>query len=140
MRSIFFSSHFHLEVIKFFSVTPSAYQRPSSMLKWGVTIQCYFRALHSTLMLECTCTIHLGIQWPRIRCSRSYVQHQHGRLQGLCPTHPIIFSCVPELLAQRKSSIIQVLQSSSLNIKHLINYVLWVHAQHMKFYIYIYNI
>ena len=97
-------------------------------------------------MLGCTCTIHLGIQWPRIRCSRAYAQHQHGRLQGLCPTYPIIFSCVPniltqhkgkyscvlellaqhkgkyscapEFLAQHKSSITQVLQSSSLNINH----------------------
>ena len=34
--------------------------------------------------------------------SRAYAQHQHGRLQGLCPTHPIIFSCVLELLAQHK--------------------------------------
>ena len=81
-------------------------------------------------MLGCTCTIHLGIQWPRIRCSRSYAQHQHGRLRG--PTHPIIFSCVPELLAQHKgkyscalelltqhkSLITQVLQSSSFNTKH----------------------
>ena len=37
MRSIFFSSHFHLEIIKFFSTTPSAYQSPYSMLKQGVT-------------------------------------------------------------------------------------------------------
>ena len=84
-------------------------------------------------MLRCTCTIHLGIQWPRIRCFRAYAQHQHGRLQGLCPTLPnLIFSCVPELLAQNKckysyapellaqdkSLIIQVLQSSLLNTNH----------------------
>ena len=53
-------------------------------------------------MLGCTCTIHLGIQWPKIRCSRAYAQHQHGMLQSLCPTFPIIFSCVLELYAQHK--------------------------------------
>ena len=31
MGTIFFSSHFHSKVIKFFSVTPSAYQSPYSM-------------------------------------------------------------------------------------------------------------
>ena len=31
MRSIFFLSHFHLEVIKLFSVTPSTQQSPCSM-------------------------------------------------------------------------------------------------------------
>ena len=30
MINIFFSSHFHSEVIKFFSVTPNAYQTPYS--------------------------------------------------------------------------------------------------------------
>ena len=53
-------------------------------------------------MLGCTCTIHRGIQWPRYQCYRSYAQHRHGRLQGFFPTHPIIFSCVPELLVQQK--------------------------------------
>ena len=118
-------------------------------------------------MLGCTCTIHLGIQWPRIRCSRSYAQHQHGRLQGLCPTIPIIFSCdlelharhkgkyscAQEFLAQQKSSITHVLQSSSLNTNHKslvcskassstqnISSVMCfrVHAQHKQAYIYIY--
>ena len=53
-------------------------------------------------MLGCTCMIHLGIQWPKVQCSRAYAQHQHGMLQGLCPTFPIIFSCVPKLYAQHK--------------------------------------
>ena len=132
MRSIFFSSCFHSEVIKSFSVTPSTYQSPYSTLKQGVTIQCNSKALFSTLMLGCTCTIHLGIQWKRIQCSRAYAQHQHGRIQGLCPTLPIIFSWVLELLSQHKCKyscalellpqyttlIIDVLQSSPLNTKH----------------------
>ena len=61
--------------------------------------------------------IHLGIQFPRIRCSTTYAQHQHGRLQGLCPTLPnylfmcsiascstqmSLDSCAPKLLAQHK--------------------------------------
>ena len=89
-------------------------------------------------MLGCTCTIHLGIQWPRIQCSKAYAQHQHGRLQILFPILPIIFSCVPDLLAQHKCEyscapellsqhkilITHVLQSSSLNPKRLINHVL----------------
>ena len=37
MRSIFFSSHFHLKVIKLFLVTPSPYQSSYSTLKQGVT-------------------------------------------------------------------------------------------------------
>ena len=37
MTSIFFSSHFHSKIIKFFVVTPSAYQSPYSMHKQGVT-------------------------------------------------------------------------------------------------------
>ena len=56
-------------------------------------------------MLGFTCVIHLGIQWPRIQFSIAYAQHQHGRPQGLCPTIPIIFSCLLELLAQHKTSI-----------------------------------
>ena len=85
-------------------------------------------------MLGCTFRIHLGIQWPRIQCSRAYAQHQHGRIQGLCPTLPIYlfmcsrascstqmsqnsfslellaqhnykYSCAPELLGEHKSSI-----------------------------------
>ena len=105
-------------------------------------------------MLGCTCTIHLGIQWPRIRCSKYYAQHQHGRLQGLWPTHPIIFSCVSELLAQHKgkyscalehlaqhkSSITQVLQIFLLNTKHLINHVLQGPCLTQTYiYIYIYH-
>ena len=46
--------------------------------------------------------IHLRIQWPKIRCSKAYAQHQHGMLQNLCPTFPIIFSCVLEIYAQHK--------------------------------------
>ena len=37
MRSIFFLSRFHSGIIKLFSVTPSAYHNPYSMLKHGVT-------------------------------------------------------------------------------------------------------
>ena len=120
-------------------------------------------------MLGCTCRLHLGIQWWRIRCSRYYAQHQLGRVQGLCPTLPVYifmcfrascstqrfsYSCVLEILAQHKhkhscspkllsqhkykyscpldiisqhkTSINHVLQSSSLNTKHLINHVLQV--------------
>ena len=33
MRSIFFSSRFNSEIIKFFSITPSTYQSPYSMIK-----------------------------------------------------------------------------------------------------------
>ena len=53
-------------------------------------------------MLGCTCMIHLGIQWPKIQFSIAYAQHQYGMLQILCPTFPIIFSCVLELYAQHK--------------------------------------
>ena len=66
--------------------------------------------------------------------SRDYALHQNGRLQGLFPTLPIIFSCVPELLAQHKCKyscalellaqhktlITHVLQSPSPNTKHLL--------------------
>ena len=92
-------------------------------------------------MLGCTCIIHLGIQMPRIRCSKAYAQHQFGILQGLCPTLPILIfprvskltwstqtfhnTCAPELAlntniktlmcsrahAQHKYFIIHVLQN-----------------------------
>ena len=75
-------------------------------------------------MLGCTCRIHLGIQWPRIRCSRAYSQHQHGRLQGLWLTLPIIFSCVPELHAQHKCFKTHVLKRFSFNTKHQFIHVL----------------
>ena len=67
-------------------------------------------------MLGCVCRIHLGIQWPRIWCSRYYSQHQLGRLHGLFPTLPIfIFWCASELHAQHKCFITHVFQSFSLN-------------------------
>ena len=72
-------------------------------------------------MIGCNCRIHLGIQWPRIRCSIVDAQHQLGMLQGLCPTLPIlIFSCASKLHAQNKGFIAHVLQCLSLNtnIKH----------------------
>ena len=49
MRSIFFLSRFHSKVIKLFSVTPSAYQSPDSMLKQGVTnsVQLQISSLHT---------------------------------------------------------------------------------------------
>ena len=69
-------------------------------------------------MLGFSCRIHLGIQWLRIWCFKSYAQNQLGRLQDLCPTLPtlsfhvlqsfilntkvFITSCVPELLIQHK--------------------------------------
>ena len=69
-------------------------------------------------MLGSTCMIHLGIQWPRIQCSRAYAKHQHGTLWSLWPIFSIIFSffleiytqhkckysCSPEPLAQHKTS------------------------------------
>ena len=114
---------------------------------------CNSISLLSTLMLGFTCTIHLGIQWPRIQCSRACAQPQHGRLQGLFPTLPIYLfmcsrascstqisqkSCDPEILAQHKHKLscspelltwwkylnTHVLYISSLNTRHLINHVL----------------
>ena len=118
MRSICFSSCFRSEVIKLFSVTPSTYKSPYSML------QCNSIAPHSTLVLGCTRMIHLGIQWTRIRCSRAYAQHQHGRLRGLFPTLPnLIFSCVSELLAQHKckySCASQILTQHKILITHVL--------------------
>ena len=74
-------------------------------------------------MLGCTCRINLGIQWRRIQCSKFYAQNQHGRLQGLCPTLPIIFSYVPDLLAQHKCKYSRALELL-MQHKHLINHVL----------------
>ena len=117
MRSIFFSSRFHSKIIKFFSVTPSAYQSPYSTLKQGVTNLVQFQSS----LLNTNARMYLydtpRDKWPRIRCSRAYSQHQHGRLQGLCPTLPIIFSCVPELLTQHKCKH-SCVQSFLLNKKY----------------------
>ena len=115
MRSVFYQSRFHSTQLIF-----SNYQRYSQPIlnakKQGVTNLCNTRDPHSTLMIGCTCRIHLGIQWPRIRCSRAYAQHQLGMFQGLCPTLPIlIFSCTSELHARHKCFITQVLERFSLN-------------------------
>ena len=105
-------------------------------------------------MLGCTCTIHLGIQWPKIRCSRACAQHKHGMLQSLCPTFPILFSCVPKLyaqhkfkyscapepLAQHKTYHRSCASRSMPNIKHFINHVLQGPRLAMPTYIYIYII
>ena len=68
-------------------------------------------------MLGCTFRMHPGIQCPRIHFSRAYAQHQHGRLQGLCPALAIYLfmcsrascstkmsqnSCAPYLLSRHK--------------------------------------
>ena len=104
-------------------------------------------------MLGCTCKIHLVTEFPKIRCSRTYVQHQHGMLQSLCPTFPIIFSCVPELyaqhkckyscapepLAQHKTSHRSCASGSMSNTNISSIMCFRVHAQH-KTYIYLYII
>ena len=93
------------------------------MLEQEVKIQCNSKALCSTLMLGCTCMIHLGINGQgsdapelilniNMEGSRAYAQH-----------FQIIFSCVPGLNAQHKYNN-HVFQSSSLNTKHLVNHVL----------------
>ena len=98
--------------------------------------------------------IHLGIQWPRIQCSKYYAQHQHGMLQSLCPTFPIIFSCVlylyaqhkckypcaPKPLAQHKTSHRSCASGSVPNTKHFVNHVLQGPRPTQPTYIYIYLI
>ena len=105
-------------------------------------------------MLGCTCIIHLGIQCPKIRCFRAYALHQHGIIQSLCPTFPIMFSCVPELyaqhkckyscspepLTQHKSSHWSCASGSTPNTKHFINHVLQGPCPIQPTYIYIYII
>ena len=96
--------------------------------------------------------IDLGIQWPRIQCSRAYAQHQHGMLQILCPTFPIIFSCVlelypqhkckyscaPEPRAQHKTSHRSCASRSMPNTKNFINHVLQAPHLAQNIYIHIY--
>ena len=54
---------------------------------------------------------------------RAYAQHQNGRLKGLCPTLPIIFSCDPKLLAQHKfkySCAPEILSQHKILITHVL--------------------
>ena len=76
--------------------------------------------------------IHLGIQWPRIRCSRAYAQHQHEGFRAYAQHFQILSfhvfhsfllnTNVSTHVLQRSSLnttlITQVLQSSLLNTKH----------------------
>ena len=84
-------------------------------------------------MLGCTCTIHLGIQWPKIRCSRAYAQHQHGMLHSLCPTFPnYIFMCSKALCStQMKMLMCSRASCSTQNISSITCFR--VHAQHKHF-------
>ena len=67
-------------------------------------------------MLGFICRIHLGIQYPRIRCYKGYDQHQLRMLHSLFPTLTIlIFSCASELRAQHKGFITHVLEILLLN-------------------------
>ena len=85
-------------------------------------LYCHSRATRSTLVLGCTFMIHLEIQWPRIQCFRAYSQHQHGRIQGLCPTLPTyLFTCSRD-------------SHSTQNISSMMCFK--VHAQHKQAYIY----
>ena len=68
--------------------------------------------------------IHLGIQWPRIRCSKAYAQHQHGMLQSLCPIFPNYIFHVFQSFMLNTNVITHVLQSLLLNAKHIIDHVL----------------
>ena len=139
LRSIFFLSRFHSEVIRFFSVNPSTYRSPYSTSIAGI----YKHSAIPKLSLNTKCQYVLvlytqGYNGQRSDAPELMLNINMEGFQGLFPTHPIIFSCVPKLLAQHKgrhscalelltqhkSSITQVLQSSLLNTKHLINHVL----------------
>ena len=67
-------------------------------------------------MLGCTCRIKIGIQWPRIRCSRDYAQHQLGRIQCLWPTLPILsFHVLQSFMLKKNIFITHVFPSFLLN-------------------------
>ena len=103
MSSIFFSSHFFTwESLILFSNSQHLPKPILNAKNRELQTQCNSIAPRSTIMIGCICRIHLVLQRPRIRCSRSYAQHQLVRIQGLCPTLPIIFSCASELPTQNK--------------------------------------
>ena len=105
-------------------------------------------------MLGCTSMIHLGIQWPKIRCSRAYAQHNMECSRAYAQHFQIIFSCVPDLyaqhickyscalkpLVQHKTSHRSCALGSIPNTKHFINHVLFGPCPTQPTYIYIYII
>ena len=164
MRSIFTRVIFALESLILFSNSQHLPEPILNAKKMDLQTQRNSIAPRSTLMLGCTCRIHLGIQWPRIRCSRAYDQHQHGRIHGLFPTLPTYlficsrgscstkmsqntctpkllaqykykYSCAPELLTQHKTPNTHVLQRFLLNTNISSIMCFRVHAQHVKSYI-----
>ena len=133
MRSIFLSSCFTWESLILFNNSQCLPELVLNGKNKELQTQCYSRALHSALMLGCTCTIHLGIQWPRTNVPQLMLKSQLGNLQGLFPTLPIIFSCasklpsqckgfhnscVLELLAQHNKTLMCSRYSRSTQIKH----------------------
>ena len=154
MRSIFFSSRFHSKVIKFFSVTLSAYQSPYSTLITSI----YKHSAILELLINTKCQDVVvrytqgyngqGSDAPELmlninmESSRDYAQH-----------FQLSFHVFQSFSPNTKVST-HVLQSSSLNTihqslkcsrpprstqKHLVNHVLQVHAQHKEAYTYIIN-
>ena len=124
MGSIFFSSHSQWEVIKFFSVTHSAYQSPYSTPR----ARSYKHSAIPELLLNTKCQDVLvrytqeyngqGSDAPElmlninIECSRAYAQH-----------FQLYFHVFQSFMLNTNVST-HVLQSVSLNTKHLINHVL----------------
>ena len=124
IRTILFSSHFHSEVILIFLVTPSAYQSPYSTLITGS----YKHSAIPELLLNTKCQDVLvrytqgyngqGFDAPdlmlniNMECSKAYAQH-----------FQLYFHVFHSFTLNTNVST-HVIQSLSLNTKHLIDHVL----------------
>ena len=124
MRSIFFSCHFHSEVIKFFSVTSITYQIPYSTPIVGSYKHCAIPELSlNTKCQDVLVRYTQGYNGQRsdalelmlninMECYRAYAQH-----------FQLYFHVFHSFMLNKNVST-HVLHSLSLNTKHLIDHVL----------------
>ena len=108
MISIFFSSRFHSKVNKFFSVTPSPQQSPYTM----PIARSYKHSTIPELLLN-------------IKCQDVLVRYTQGyNGQGSNAQHFQLYFHVFHIFMLNANVSTHVLQSQSLNTKHLIHHVL----------------
>ena len=125
MRSIFFLIRFHLEIIKFFSVTPSAYQIPYSTLKQGVTnlVQLQSSSLNTNARMCLYDT-------PRDTMAKDPM------LQSLCSTS----TWKAPGLIPNTSNYLLMCSRASRSTQYILSIMCFrVHAQHKQAYTYIIN-
>ena len=124
MGSILFSSHFHSEVILIFSVIPSAYHSPYSMLITGS----YKDSAIPELSLNTKCQDVLARYTQgyngQVSNAPDLMLNINMELSRAYAQHFQLYFHVFQIFMLNTNVSTHVLQSLSLNTKHLIDYVL----------------